>query len=348
MTEITMKTARDEYAYEIPGLAGESEHVRKQWNTLKYVDHLGSQTKTRVDGWNLNMFRGDTGAIITDRRKINEIFFKFRETLPPEVLQKESILDAEAAKRVHGLLIQMARSAEHTVNNEVRKHQTDVRTHASRLQNSKHELFNKSMTLKALKEMANTGANKVFEDVKRLLDNGFYTLASLQPDRGMAFLTEPITLSHFNESHGINQVVPMGRYRVVFSITNYGYLIVKVYAWDANPMSGDYIHPHVANGDVCWGNMSNAFHTYSAQCDFYNSGILLKDILKTYHGGNPFLELFNFFNAFKDGHVTDVNHPGGLVASENNEDELDRDIGRDDESEEPEEESEDNVDRDPF
>lgn len=320
---LTMEQARRK-AYNVFPPDLDEQARTKQVNQLKYIEHLSIATKTVTDGWPvLDVFKNpETGLLYTERSKINQKFFEFREKIPAEAPKDQAISEV-LASRVQEACKGFLESSLQQCFERVDELKHKVKVQSVEVLNQQRSLARASAALKGLKELQALGDKNLVNEVRRTLEEGFYELHPIQNSNKIRLLTAPIKLYFRNQLQAVEVLVPMGQYVVEIYPTDDGILQVRVYAGKENPIymsSRDkhiFIHPHVGyDGSVCFGNLMTEVNLAAATLNVAKFSRLVRDALSHYNNDNPHIQLHKFEERWKAGEFADetVFSPDGIEA----------------------------------
>ena len=272
-----------------------------QTNTVKYIDHLGHTTKTVIDHWPLLEVFGnkETNLLYTDRKKINQLFFEFRER-QPSVITPDGPVAAIAMDALTALCKDAVQAACYDVSDEVIDNEQKVKNLGREIIAKQRTLFRSRASQLGLESFHEGGCKVLIDGLVKLISEGFYSLSDVHPRGAVVLRTNPITLSHFNNARATANVVPMGWYYVQVNLSEGGLLKVSVWPGGDNPRINDRCcHPHVKDGKVCFGTMLTDYAIAQASLDFQRVLALTQLALINYCDENPHEHLFKFENAWK-------------------------------------------------
>lgn len=329
MTLNKMTTMRDARGHHYEIFPGKNDAARGQKEgILKYIEALGVSNQVDVSSWKLSLFHTN-GKLITDRRKINEIFF--REAKNSEKLKggvkyaKTSVLKELAARLATGnnqAIVEKQRGLNGASENcrmylnaieqnvrEVAAMQRDIETRLKKNDDYKREhLKNERLReeaeaeLNRLKEEAAKDKDSVLmKQVKELMKTGHFILPEKQEEQiiSIDLITKPITHSFFCKKQAKNIIAPLGQYRINTQVNN-GNWIVKVFKHRGNTVAGAHIHPHISreNG-LCMGAAKVPFQEAVKKQDFFGAMMAVWAVLAEFaEDGNPYVDLYKFEEAY--------------------------------------------------
>lgn len=296
---ITMSEARKK-AYNIFPKTLEPESLSRQVNIVKYIEHLGSVTSTPIDEWPITQVftNPETKLLYTERSRINQLFFEFKEK-DPGVTKAETT--ATVADDVLQNIISDFGYAAVNIAYEVREgYEIRVRDYSKEVMKHQALLLKAELALHGLEQIRREGYEGIKKSLADLLSQGFYTLHTIPQTNIIVLKTRPITLSCYNKAQAIENVVPMGEFFVEIKTRGDGILWVQVYPAGKNPNAGEsYYHPHVLRSEVCYGNLLAEYNTAAAKFDIAKVARLTQEVLDSYNDGNPHQRLYKFEEAWK-------------------------------------------------
>lgn len=224
------------------------------------------------------------------RSDINRLFFEEIRTrsaqpvvIPPEIAQRlVNCDDPSDGPQVRRMLEEIANLYSSAKNRQTQM--IDYLTRAAQVRRDMLSLMRKTSDLT--------------DEVKAICEGGWYTFdpdatkaLSLSGDLTLVFRTKPITLRELNEAAGIDLAVPMGSFAVHYRPSQEQ---VTVWADKDNILVDSFIHPHVDDGHVCWGNAYTPVMAALGERKPSVAFSLLKALLETYNEGSPFRALQQF------------------------------------------------------
>lgn len=285
---------------------GEIENAKAR-AVLKYVELLGVQTKIDVSHWKTYDFLfNENGEIDFDKKRVNRAFFSAMEDAPKAVKSPGRIyITQTGAKRFsHGILnvlksVMDPEGVERVFRRRIADEKINLKSIEKKLRIEELKLKDFHEYRKMVQEGPPFNIERALEEIVK---DGFYTIPRQNPDLGMSFITEPITLTHLNKKQGRNYVTRFGRYEVYvyphedYSATSSGFFFdAEVWPWEDNPIASDHWHPHISNGDypgsICFGDVLPESERLRKIGDFVNFMSLIKSILTSYNDGNPYIEI---------------------------------------------------------
>lgn len=292
---LTMQEARGK-AYDIFPPQVEGDRRVRQINIVKYIDHLASTTRTTIDEWPvLDVFmNAETKLLYTERSKINELFFKFRDSVPEKPTKEEALTEAMAG-HIKGICESMIKGAIELVTHDRNVCRLKVAEKAHGLMLVQREMAKTEATLRGLAGTEAQGYKDLGLQIREVVKGGFYSFHEVQNRDVIRLKTKPITLSYLSHQQEATNVVPMGWYVVEIRIQPRGILHVRVWPGGDNPKGSEKCaHPHVKGGDVCFGSTLSAYSQAAASFDFPLVAEVVKEVLTGYNDANPHVHLYQF------------------------------------------------------
>lgn len=288
----------------------ERQDREKQIGSAKYIEFLGVATSTDVSDLPIAMFFNSTGnRLYLERNRLNEIYMKWLHERGPKAavttkLSDEDLKKIETMVPVLGeVLAGDTQSQVHHLERSIRSNHDQannyLRSYHQQLQNI-NTLTQQLHTLKLRPQVVADGKQQILE----VLKDPFWTLDPRpSPRRTLSFISGPVTLTQIMKAHGVNTVVPMGRFRATLLIADTGTPAVHVMPYEGNPITeGGCYHPHITyRGMVCFGNLGPAYVRALNSGKLREAMNVLKTVLHAYNDGDCYVTLPEFDQAHKAG-----------------------------------------------
>ncbi len=260
-------------------------------NAVKYIKTLATMSNTNIMHWDITgLFGKPGGKIATDRTEINKIFFHYRENAPAN---PTSIDAASYAKILELNKKRLTYSCE------------NLKTQAKNKLDSAEKYYT-DYYLRYMKESA--GLLRRYQAMQGYVPNyaleieqvcaaGFWKFV-LVDDNGVLMETaNDIILVHIDPSHGVKRSVNLGRFSA-----NYNCVIGTVYARGVgnNVEHAGYIHPHISNRTICFGELQNASHDYIASGNLTKTFEIIQKAITSYNDDSAYRALHQFEQARQD------------------------------------------------
>lgn len=231
-----------------------TDQVVRAANTLKYIDKLADSAGVPILNVPLVIFHNSEGKIITDRTKINKIFFEWVNETPEAKTPKRKEISDHIRAELNSALNQMTDRERNSLLDLRDRLKRDVENYGRMLGEKQRSFARVMRDLNGL-----TVENKDFTlEIEQILASGFYVDVKVA-NGSAAFITKEIILSHVLPSAGVDHAFNLGSFEV--SIRMYGPggpLRVFVNPHNNNTIlhNGGYYHPHVYNdGVLCLGSL---------------------------------------------------------------------------------------------
>ena len=270
----------------------ESAQVKMEmYQACKYIQKLSSASGIDCTAWEIDeVFKRSDGLIYSDKTKINEIFFQWKDHKPKyEGLTTSQVkaIDAMEVKGKANKAKQLLSSYNEFINssNYYAKESNNAAQNAARV-------WIEYLMYAGEKHNAHV-------EVEALLKDGFFKLASVSSKANVIIFetVSDVVLSYYNKVHMAKYAVNMGKYCVSYFLRDG---VVKV-AWaDGVPayhdwLSSDanrYCHPHVSqDGYVCFGEEKYNYADSVAKGKIHHVMTLVQHVLSNYHDGAPYVRL---------------------------------------------------------
>lgn len=261
---------------------------------LKYIDELSRLTRTNINGWNIAELFKDGEGIITDRSKINKIFFGLKETTPTQ----REVLDAELIKGLVAVESRSRRVRAGKYKDSIRSLSTDAASYARRYADKMAEIGRYSSLLQDIKGNKST----LVEDIRTVLADGFFKFEKIVGDR-IIFSTPEIRLHHRNDVHLVNLDVPIGSFFFVVTVDTMCFGLANK---QNNLNRHGRSHPHAHVSSVfpekmvlhptlgCMGNIHNQFIEAATKFNLVEVMRMSAMYLQSYNEESPYRSLANF------------------------------------------------------
>lgn len=253
---------------------------------------------------------------------VNEVFFAWFTNKPP-------LAEVDFSPETVALLDSMISLQAHP---DYQRAERSMKDHFSRatefMRDAQERLMRAGVERMNMQRFLNEKPRSMVDDVKAVIADGWY---KFEPElshkrtaeygtKTMVFTTPPVNLQFYNKKAGIDMNVPMGQYEVRIepstnSCTVHIHKDNIFLGWDEDeheePPEDTYIHPHVSEGSVCWGNAGDtvvkAFHTVNLK------PILeaLRVILTTYNEESPYRPADEFMLQYEGGEMQYSYIPNG-------------------------------------
>lgn len=145
---------------------------------------------------------------------------------------------------------------------------------------------------KAIDDFSVASVEGAVESLSSVISQGWYKLYGVE-GTNVVFTTPEIILTHQGTS------LNFGQYKVKLNVENY---TIRVEQYLNNIRYGIFVHPHVNDGSVCWGNASDARSKAQQSMDANKLLTLLREVLTKYNANSPFVSYETFL-------VQDKNNP---------------------------------------
>ena len=253
--------------------------------SLKYLEILAQNTGTDIKKWPTLAILRESGD---EKRAINKAFFNYLETkkeAPKETLNVDlsALQDsAEAAKlrRIEELQV---------TSKQLRGYIGNKQDEIARYVES---LWAKNKEIMALE---NRPSDFVANDVKRLLEQGFWRFVSYSDGELKLATVHDVIMRE--KAPGIDRTVNLGRYIGALDISAMS-MALREYSGNKNAREGGYFHPYAninSEDNICWGNASNSSAEMLASGRVYDVYMLLASLLTTYsRDSTPYAYLREF------------------------------------------------------
>lgn len=309
---LTMQEIRSKN-YRIFAASLGAEMIAKQESALKYLEHLANITSTDISKWTpMQIFANSEGHLYRERNKLNELFFAYREheaaKVPEPTAPAQTITDKEAEQICFKFDQSFTKSIDTLIAKQQRtvdSSEADIQSYSQVIREKQEVYFKACAMMDGLKERKKNGLS-LAGDLKKILAEGWWRLSDDPTSNAISLITQPIRLTHVNEKQAVSLSVEMGVFQLDVTLGSNGvFLQAKVVRYDMNPTVDSYIHPHIAGryGDVCFGNMQNAFTAASTAFNLYEICEIMKKVLTSYNSESPYVALHRLEEAARMGKV---------------------------------------------
>lgn len=260
---------------------------------IQYLEHLVSSTNTGVGLWDFEELFVSSKRPLTmqsNRSEINRIFFEKRTQSLAEIGSVGKVLDPAIIDR----LAQRSRELKAEMVERARR---DVRSAESNLQRSiegyRSCLGSYADARTKLHSFEGGESYSFGSQITELLSENFWTYHDFDAGENVIkFLTPEIVLTEINPAAGLDLRVNLGRF--VGNLGLYDFA-VWIGGFERNINVNGYIHPHVASGgDICWGNITDAFTRATRARDIKKIMQLAASLLISYSAEAPYRSLIAF------------------------------------------------------
>ena len=267
-------------------------------NAVKYIDILAGQASINISSWPvLEIFHNPTTEHIhTDKVKLNKAFFQWLKENPRSVSTSRITAKRKMA------LVALHDSFKHRRTERLKvTHQQRV-IEAQRYLNSYEIKMGEISLLQRDILSLEGGTPDVFaEALSNVISDGWYQIYDINQEE-IILTTAEITLSHINHAHKINFQVPMGSFKVRYSL-RYGRVYVlrheNNFGLDQR-ITGSMYHPHVdSGGNVCFGNIRDAAVEAQASMNIEAVFSMVRAVICQFNDDNPYLQLDQFHEQLK-------------------------------------------------
>lgn len=221
-------------------------------------------------------------AFCVNRTDVNKIFFStsWQATTAKQTVSDEQ--NKEIDKLFRGAM------PWDKINKNLREKHNDVRNHLSKY----HEALGEMVSLREALNSLRQDPNKSYRDqIQSIVDKGQWKLRATNDEYISFILTNECILCWKDEDKGVDITVNMGKYELRYFPSDQG---ISILAYSRNTEVDDYIHPHIAGGQVCWGN---AEHTISMALGIFDIAKILEVayiLLHEYNDDSPYASLYSF------------------------------------------------------
>lgn len=278
-------------------------------SALKYIEHLASLTGTDVSSWMPgSIFANEKGEFPRERNKINELFFKYRglaETSKKDGATPASLSDREAeaiclkfdqtfAKNVNKMIAAEKEQAI-MLHNEYKRYVKETE--------KRHLRFHEKRSLLLGLETAKKKGTGVAEALKRIISEAWWALSDTPVAGAISLITPEIRLTFVNDKAKIATAVNLGRLQLDIACPAAS-LTTKAVKYDNNPVADGYYHPHVtAEGNICFGDMSDAYHSAAQNFDLETICEIMRKVFTNYNDESPYVELHELESAREEDEI---------------------------------------------
>lgn len=306
---LTMREIRDQNYRVFPNAETPDQRTRQE-SSLKYIEHLASISGNDIGHWLvLEIFTVD-GIIPRERNKLNQIFFEYlaldKVSKKTSDVTPVSALDQEAEAICFKFDKVFEKNYENTHRSLVEDlefREVEVKKYAKEYDKRVRRAAESRATLRGIKARAKEGAG-ITNDLKRVLSEGWWSLSKGE-EGTISLITPEVILTFVNEGAKITSAVNLGRYLLEVKVPATS-LVAAIHAYDNNPDAEGYYHPHVtSDGNICTGDMSEAYHAACNNFRFYDLVAIMKKVLTNYNDESPYVELHELEAAKREGTVID-------------------------------------------
>lgn len=152
----------------------------------------------------------------------------------------------------------------------------------------------------AIDEFSVASVEAAVESLSSVINQGWYKLHGVEGTH-IVFTTPEIILTHQGTS------LNFGQYKVKLKVENYN---IRVEQYLNNITCRGFIHPHVSDGSVCWGNASDARTKAQQSMDANKLLTLLREVLTKYNASSPYVSYETFLMQDKcNPRTSSLNNP---------------------------------------
>lgn len=266
--------------YTWPGQPTEKRKRGASIGAIKYLKDLAARSQTDISNWPvLKLFSDGKGGVISDRPKMNGIFFDYklkapavRLALSPEALLKLRCLE-DAARNLSAR--PMINQAERSMNYALSRH----REYMSYMKTAAKAY--------AQAELIKGHRPDYARDVVEVEAEGFWKFSDIESDTAnIVFETvNDVLLSYLNTQHGVKQSVNLGRFRVIYSIKD------AVLFFQSITKKFRHVHPHIHANTMCFGDVRDEIHQFIAKGMIVPVMQICQKALQSYNPDSPYTRL---------------------------------------------------------
>ena len=268
---------------------------------VSYLDFLASSTGTDISKWDLRKFNK-----MTDKKKINQIFFEYKNKIESETNKKEVKLDKRKLKVAKvdptKLVKKLEKNTEKSFERITKLYQKIEEINSIIVDNRKK-----------INKLNKNGETIIEDEVNKIVQQGYWTNPIIEKNILYLNTTNDVILTVNENSGGGKKQINMGKYALAINLKDFR---MKILPYENN-LSTRYdrcIHPFVSDGHICWGNAYQMESKFRNELNIFKLTNLLYSLLSAYDiHAHPFAPIhdFNESQKFKFGnsHPFEFIHP---------------------------------------
>lgn len=256
-----------------------------QVQAIKYIKRLASVSNTDISDWDITGIFGEDGLIATDRNKINQLFFTYKDSSK----KVKTPLHHSTVAAIHKLQEMRQFGDLKFIESQLKQEEKYMNDHYRAFQNN---LANVNRARKQIDLMKGYKPNYPAE-VAEIVTEGFWKYVEIDTTVGeITFETvNPIVLKDYNPKQGVKYSLDMGKFRLKVKVSENR---LKCFPWPENfaYKMDNHPHPHVdRGGNICFGDLKVESQMALAGGNMKQIMDLVQRTITSFDGGSPFVQL---------------------------------------------------------
>jgi hypothetical protein len=283
-------------AYTVFARMGEETKI-KQIEAVQYIKQLASTMEVNIDDWDIPATFGMRGnSLYTSRPEINKRFLERMQKVEVAAVQAATptvdpilaAVQAQANTLIRSSILERIRTIEQQKNTALRR----ASDHARQMNESIATAFNAESSLRGMRRNEVDFAGQI----TAINAGGFWRFLNFTNNELVFVSTNDLLLRHRNVRSSIDVRVNLGKYKATVNVQTGR---VQVFGHENNTGVGGnnregVLHPHVSNGNICWGAAHEVAHRHITSYAFVPLMQLLANLLSDYNDENPYELLYSF------------------------------------------------------